>query len=195
MNSFIVLFLLATFGNALPLDSIDNKVDLNCRTVTAYLGGTFQNPKNQEQTFDAEFLIRLDISNPNYHISIEYWNQSLSSSRDVIVAFDSSQTWTTCSTNDRPCSMSRKLDSDYLLFSIWKSYPAFGFYIFKLSSSLSYFALPNAQNGCTNNIPYPTGSGANQQADTTLFRFCACCGDYKPDPALKCPANPLNSHT
>jgi hypothetical protein len=74
-------------------------------------------------------------------------------------------------------------------------FPGFYFRLFQLNpiNSGQWFTLPNAYKGCTKTLPAPTAWANYQdnQADPSLFSYCACCGDYTPDPELGCPVSPL----
>lgn len=104
----LVLFLSIAAGNALPLDSEDNKrkifakinqinsviVDIQCMAVSTYFEGTFQNPKHQEYSFDAQFQIKFELDPHEQRIFLtrQYWNNSLSSMDKVIYGFATAKT-------------------------------------------------------------------------------------------------------
>ncbi|KAI6177745.1 hypothetical protein M3Y97_00941400 [Aphelenchoides bicaudatus] len=189
------LFLLFVIANGLPVNKDYNKQDIQCININAVFEGTFQNPVDDRQSFNAQFQLQF---NNNYDVgalSFKFWNHSLYSLDAVTPEMGTSQRWEAFYLSSQPALIPTNPSSKFILFGFRNNYPAYWFRLFLLNTTDgTWLSLPKTYNGCTNNLP-TSGLDANLLPDPTQFRSCICCGEYNPDPDLNCPSSPLKSHT
>ncbi|KAI6169973.1 hypothetical protein M3Y97_01168300 [Aphelenchoides bicaudatus] len=201
MNSILstlISSLLFLIGNGLPFEKEYNKQDMQCKFMTAFFDGTFQNPKDDQKSFDAQFQVRFDNSEVDRRIfsTLQYWNESLSTRNSIIVNVRSAALTTRCYSFNQTCSVPYDANSQYFMFSLINLQPWYYFRLLYQPSIGEFFTINNTVNGCINTLPTVMlpGDEANQP-DPSLLKFCACCGEYRPDKSLNCPVSPLQSHT
>jgi hypothetical protein len=68
--------------------------DITCLFMSFYFNGTFQNPQDTTQTFDAQFQIKIGIDEEKTILKIVYWNESLSSSDNIFTQLWAQNSWT-----------------------------------------------------------------------------------------------------
>ncbi|KAI6185006.1 hypothetical protein M3Y97_00658000 [Aphelenchoides bicaudatus] len=207
----IQLALFLVFGIVQSLNAVEQRPvlgnsaleivgDIACTTVTAYFNGTFKPQNRPNFGFDAQFQIKLwftknMIVRPGGSIvlQIQHWNDIYLSESEVY--FDIwlvGQVYQRCYLN-QPCTVDIDGQSASTLYigiathnSDW-----FGTRLLRFPLFLDSFTLQNAYKQCTN---YQV-QDQNNFADTSLYKYCACCGDYKPDATTYCPASPWRPHT
>ncbi|KAI6169974.1 hypothetical protein M3Y97_01168400 [Aphelenchoides bicaudatus] len=124
----------------------------------------------------------------------QYWNESMSSSDLVSIQLDTMKHFKRCFGFDKTCIIPFDTDAGFVQIILINMYPWFYFRQLQPVTSGFSLVLPNSLDGCTNILPIATAGDASQhQADTTLFRYCICCGLYNPNISLNCPVSPLQS--
>ncbi|KAI6169972.1 hypothetical protein M3Y97_01168200 [Aphelenchoides bicaudatus] len=195
----LVILALCSFANSVPLNKEYNREDVPCLNFVAVFDGTFQSPQNDQHTFDAQFQLRINKNHEHFLFNFEYWNQTLLPNNKIMIELATEplwHNWQSCVAG-QPCPIPADLNSKYVAFSLFHTYPVYAFRLFQLNINTDNgygSTLPNAYNGCTNVLP-PLTTLANNQPDPSFFKFCMCCGVYEPDAKLNCPSSFTNSHT
>ncbi|KAI6177805.1 hypothetical protein M3Y97_00947700 [Aphelenchoides bicaudatus] len=165
-------------------------IDISCNTVTAYFNGTLQRQNNASLQVNVQFQIRMQVSNGDIFFQIQNWNNDYLNSTETLFFIYLSGNVYRCYFN-QPCYVDLPAKAADFYIKIWgHNNEWFGQSVLRFPSFLNTFVLKQAAGQCTN-YQETTSDFPNQN----LYQFCACCGEYNPDPATNCPKSPWQKKT
>ncbi|KAI6177743.1 hypothetical protein M3Y97_00941200 [Aphelenchoides bicaudatus] len=193
-TSFFISTLLFAFGNALPLDSINNKDTLTCNSVTVYYTGLFHHQQYDGKQFNARFQLRYDndIANQRVFLTHQRWDLNLSTMDFYFTIFNNT-VGSDCTPLQQGCSINYNAQNSYIASNIHRASTDNVANLFYEPNPANGFTLKNVIGQCTSTLAeYPD---QKNKANPNWYRVCACCGNYDPHPDLLCPDNPWQTHT